>query len=208
MIFEFLGLEASAALMLLLAEKSGVKVPDQMASLLVGEGTPSVARRGSAPDISVSPSADLVLSVGETPPKRSPDAEASTSVLQPMTAIELASRVSVAASAVLLAISIPNFGFVVGLLGAFSSMLISFILPAAFYLHVHWSSLGAGSTMLCISIAIVGFVGSTSTNGSNPRLADWRLTCYSVFRPAPMAGQCSLACATRWPTVLEYVFTS
>jgi amino acid permease len=151
--------EASAALMLLLAEKSGVKVPDQMASLLVGEGTPSVAKRGSAPDISVSPSADLVLSVGETPPKQSPYAEASTSVLQPMTATELASRVSVAASAVLLAISIPNFGFVVGLLGAFSSMLISFILPAAFYLHVHWSSLGAGSTMLCISIVIVGFVG-------------------------------------------------
>jgi hypothetical protein len=99
--------EASAALMLLLAEKNGVQVPDHMASLLTGGPTRSVSK--------------LPTAAGEASPtshgaETSAKPAASESVWQSMTLIELVARVSVVTCAALLAIVIPNFGFVVGLL--------------------------------------------------------------------------------------------
>jgi len=143
--------EASAALMLLLAEKNGVQVPDHMASLLTGGPTRSVSK--------------LPTAAGEASPtshgaETSAKPAASESVWQSMTLIELVARVSVVTCAALLAIVIPNFGFVVGLLGAFSSMLISFILPAAFYLHVHYAELDDCRKAACALIVVVGIVGS------------------------------------------------
>ena len=55
-----------------------------------------------------------------------------------LTPLTLTMRIGLAVLAATLAVSVPNFGFVVALMGAFTTMLVSFILPAAFYLAVEW----------------------------------------------------------------------
>ena len=57
------------------------------------------------------------------------------------------------------AAAVPNFGFVVSLMGAFTTMLISFILPVAFYLYACRDELGTLAVVANVLIIIVGFVG-------------------------------------------------
>ena len=69
-----------------------------------------------------------------------------------------------------LAVSVPNFGFVVALMGAFTTMLVSFILPVAFYLYACRATLGplaVGANALIIVIGLIGMVvGVQSTLAS------------------------------------------
>ena len=61
-------------------------------------------------------------------------------------------------------------GFVVSLMGAFTTMLVSFILPVAFYLYACRASLGplaVGANVFIIVVGLVGmFVGVQSTLAS------------------------------------------
>ena len=53
----------------------------------------------------------------------------------------------------------PNFGYVVSLMGAVTCMVMSFILPAACNLVVHRHTQGSASLALNVSIIGVGLVG-------------------------------------------------
>ncbi|KAL1511985.1 hypothetical protein AB1Y20_005261 [Prymnesium parvum] len=68
-------------------------------------------------------------------------------------------RVALVGGAAFLAVSVPNFGFVVGLMGAFTTMLVSFILPTAFFITVHWETLTRVQLGLCAGVIILGFAG-------------------------------------------------
>jgi len=165
--------EASAALLLLLAAKAGVKVPDHMAAILVGDtraqlgGTqqrvsPSLSPPSESPPSGGSPArvAVPVPRLASPEESESPSSDdSSDGIWQPVTRLEFLCRVCVVASAATLAIVIPNFGFVISLLGAVSTMLLSFIIPAAFYLHVHWGELPLSHALLTGAIILLGFGG-------------------------------------------------
>ena len=68
-------------------------------------------------------------------------------------------RVALVVGAATLAVSLPNFGFVVALMGAFTTMLVSFILPAVFFLAVHWRALSWLRMALCAGVVLLGFAG-------------------------------------------------
>merc|ERR1711981_180191 len=73
-----------------------------------------------------------------------PDPRAGSSrdtLFETMSTRSLLVRLGLVLCAALLAVSVPNFGFVVALMGAFTTMLVSFILPTAFYLAVHRDTL-------------------------------------------------------------------
>lgn len=91
-------------------------------------------------------------------------------LLQPMSAAQFSLRLGLVAVAFLVAVAVPNFGFVVSLMGAFTTMLVSFILPVAFYLYACRATLGplaVGANALIIAVGLVGmFVGVQSTLAS------------------------------------------
>lgn len=88
-----------------------------------------------------------------------PDGEAPISFWQPMRAPEFALRVSLMIIAFIVAVSVPNFGFAVSLMGAFTTMLISFILPVVFYLCACWAQLSHVAIVVNVGIILFGFVG-------------------------------------------------
>lgn len=61
--------------------------------------------------------------------------------------------------AALLAISVPNFGYVVSLMGSVTCMVMSFILPAACNLIVHHHTHGVLSLAFNVAIIGVGLIG-------------------------------------------------
>lgn len=77
----------------------------------------------------------------------------------PLRASAVAVRLVLIALSGVLALSIPNFGFIVGLMGAFTTMLISFVLPAAFYLIVRGRSLSPLAIAGCVAVVAIGFAG-------------------------------------------------
>jgi hypothetical protein len=82
-----------------------------------------------------------------------------SAVLQDLSTLAIFARLALVASIALLAISIPNFHLVVALIGAFSTMLISFILPTLIYVLVHRHTLRTTHALLCAALIAVGFVG-------------------------------------------------
>ena len=82
-----------------------------------------------------------------------------TSILQAMSRRSFFVRVALVLLAATLAVSLPNFGFVVALMGAFTTMLVSFILPAVFFLLVHWRQLSWLRVGLCAGVVLLGFAG-------------------------------------------------
>ena len=78
-----------------------------------------------------------------------------------MRASEVGLRAALMAVAFAVAVAVPNFGFVVSLMGAFTTMLISFILPVAFYLYACRATLGPlalAANLLIIAVGCVGMV--------------------------------------------------
>ena len=71
-----------------------------------------------------------------------------------------------------LAVSVPNFGFVVALMGAFTTMLVSFILPTVFFLKVRWDELSRLKIFLCLAVLLLGFVGM-AVGLENTLKAEW-----------------------------------
>ena len=80
-------------------------------------------------------------------------------LFETMSTRSLLVRLALVVGAATLAVSVPNFGFVVALMGAFTTMLVSFILPTAFYLAVHWDGLSRISIFLCAAVILLGFAG-------------------------------------------------
>ena len=76
-----------------------------------------------------------------------------------MEAADFLLRLGLVAFAFLVAVCVPNFGFVVSLMGAFTTMLISFILPVAFYLYACREELSTVAVVLNVMIIAIGFVG-------------------------------------------------
>lgn len=68
-------------------------------------------------------------------------------------------RVGLVVLAAVLAVTVPNFGFIVALMGAVTTMLVSFILPTAFYVLVHWGELNTPTLVMCALVVLLGFVG-------------------------------------------------
>ena len=91
-------------------------------------------------------------------------------VFEVTSATSLRIRVALVVGAAALAVTVPNFGFVVSLMGAFTTMLVSFILPVAFYLYACRATLGplaVGANALIIVIGLIGMVvGVQSTLAS------------------------------------------
>ena len=67
-------------------------------------------------------------------------------------------RVALVAVGGACAVMIPNFAFVVSLIGSVCTMMISFILPATFYLSIHPDS-PLAARLLYSAIVLVGFLG-------------------------------------------------
>jgi amino acid permease len=63
------------------------------------------------------------------------------------------------ALAACLAVSVPNFGYVVSLMGAVTCMVMSFILPAACNLTVHWRVYGRPTLALNGLVVLIGIGG-------------------------------------------------
>jgi len=81
------------------------------------------------------------------------------SLLQPMRPSDLLLRIGLVVVAFFVAVCVPNFGFVVALMGAFTTMLISFILPVAFYMYACWGRLGPLAICANSLVIAVGFLG-------------------------------------------------
>jgi vesicular inhibitory amino acid transporter len=79
--------------------------------------------------------------------------------LQHSDATTLAIKVVMMALAGLVALTVPNFGFIVALIGAFTCMLISLILPTLCNLAVHGRELSTCAILLNVAIVAMGFVG-------------------------------------------------
>jgi len=80
-------------------------------------------------------------------------------VLQRLGAIATLARLALVASLATIAVSIPDFHVVVALIGAFSTMLISFILPTIIYVIVHRDTLRLAHLLLDAALLALGFVG-------------------------------------------------
>ena len=87
------------------------------------------------------------------------DASFTAGWLQQSDAITLSIKALLMAIAALLALTVPNFGFIVALIGAFTCMLISLILPTLCNLAVHWGELSSCALLLNFAIVAVGCVG-------------------------------------------------
>ena len=85
--------------------------------------------------------------------------EEASGLLQAMSWPALFVRIGLVVVAATLAVSVPNFGFVVALMGSFTTMLVSFILPTAFFLIVRWHALSTLRIVLCIGVLLIGFAG-------------------------------------------------
>lgn len=69
-------------------------------------------------------------------------------------------RILVVITTGIVAISIPNFGAVMGLIGDIGSSLLAFILPALFYLRIFEGQLTRGQFIRCWSVLIFGLTGA------------------------------------------------
>jgi amino acid permease len=87
------------------------------------------------------------------------DLRQAASFLQAMSGRSLLVRIGLVIVAAILAVSVPNFGFVVALMGAFTTMLVSFILPTAFFLKVRAHALNRLQKALCVGTLLIGFAG-------------------------------------------------
>ena len=57
--------------------------------------------------------------------------------------------------------AVPDFGFLVGIVGCFSQSLLAFVLPPAFYLSLHWDQLRADRSYGTIALQGTVLVGGT-----------------------------------------------
>lgn len=80
-------------------------------------------------------------------------------LFETMSRRQLLIRVALVVGAAVLSVSVPNFGFVVALMGSFTTMLVSFILPTVFFVLVHWDTLTRVQGILCALVLCVGVVG-------------------------------------------------
>ena len=88
--------------------------------------------------------------------------------------------------AALLAVTVPNFGFLVSMMGAVTCMLISFILPVMCNIVVHrqqLSTLGLASNIAIVLLGVVGMaVGVQSTlERASLSVDDWLCYRYTLF---------------------------
>ena len=80
-------------------------------------------------------------------------------VLQPFDCASLGIKLGLVCLAAVLSLSVPNFGFVVALIGAFTCMLISLILPTLCHVAVHYAQLSYAALLADGAIVVVGLVG-------------------------------------------------
>ena len=73
--------------------------------------------------------------------------------------LQVCLKAGLLALAAFLAVSVPNFGYVVSLMGACTCMLMSFILPALCNLFVHWHVHTALLRALNVAVVGLGFAG-------------------------------------------------
>ena len=76
-----------------------------------------------------------------------------------LNAVTFTLRVGLVVLAATLAVSVPNFGFLVAIMGAVTTMLVSFILPTTFFMVVHWEELTTMQFGMCVGILVLGVIG-------------------------------------------------
>ena len=92
-------------------------------------------------------------------PSQVPSACHRLGLWQDMTTDGFLLRVALVALSGVLALTVPNFAFMVSLLGSVTTMLISFILPTLFFVSIHWWELTRMHIFLCACVLAVGGVG-------------------------------------------------
>jgi len=80
-------------------------------------------------------------------------------IFQDFNLVTLLIRAGLCAGSFAITVAVPGFAFVVSLMGAFTTMLVSFILPALLYLRVHAHKLGMLESAAYVAIIIAGFAG-------------------------------------------------
>jgi len=80
-------------------------------------------------------------------------------MFQPCDTLQVLIKVSLLILAAVIAVSVPNFGYVVSIIGAITCMLMSFILPAACNVIVHWHLYASHVLLLNGLIICLGFAG-------------------------------------------------
>lgn len=159
--------DAIGAAVLALANRSGAALPRSVTGALQQSMGAMRAAVRTADDDAASTTSTAASTATAAAAKASAAATASAdaaltpppSLLQAMSGRSLLVRVGLVLVAATLAVSVPNFGFVVALMGAFTTMLVSFLLPTAFFMAVFWSELSPLHLGLCAGVLAVGFLG-------------------------------------------------
>ena len=150
--------DALGAVLTALAKSQSVKLP--MEAVLALRSSP--ARSQKSADTSSVGSAELAGALkreAEEAAAAAADAARPSALFEAMSTRSLLIRLALVVGAAFLAVSVPNFGFVVALMGAFTTMLVSFILPTAFYMAVHYETLSKLHAALCAAVVLLGFAG-------------------------------------------------
>ena len=80
------------------------------------------------------------------------------SIFDPISTVAAVIRVLIATAAGVTAHWVPSFSFVMEILGAFTIMLFSVILPAIFYACSHWHTLRTHETAIVAGLVVLGAV--------------------------------------------------
>ena len=80
-------------------------------------------------------------------------------IFQPYDTLDVLVKALLMVAAGVLAVAVPNFGYIVALMGAFTCMLMSFILPAACNMIVHYRVYSSGVLILNGLVVCIGTVG-------------------------------------------------
>ena len=147
-------LTASTLIIKALAERSGVRLPKEAEAALSSAtgGLEAAGELAAETAIATDP-------LGKGNGNGAHEEAHHSSIFIGLNALTLALRVGLVALAATIAVTVPNFGFLVALMGAVTTMLVSFILPALFYAIVHWEGLGMGDLWLCGGIVMLGLLG-------------------------------------------------
>lgn len=149
-------IDALGSIVTALAAASKVKLPQTAVTTLQRPNCSSVESEASSGD---SPPGVRRRSTSREGSQKARSEAAHDSLFEAMSTKSLLIRIFLVIGAAILSVSVPNFGFVVGLMGAFTTMLVSFILPTVFYVIVHWHSISRVNLMLCGCVIILGFGG-------------------------------------------------
>ena len=150
-------LEQTTTVLKMLAQKQGVKLPEITLSKPMSLMSRTGSILGRAPSLNPAVIKEEPIEEGEGENGEEEDVTASPFI--GLNAVTFALRLGLVVLAATLAVSVPNFGFLVAIMGAVTTMLVSFILPTTFFMVVHWEEMTKVQMIMCCGILVLGVVG-------------------------------------------------